>query len=105
VPPLTWCMNRMGAPPQRGSIVNISSILGCVGNATNGSVRPRHHRPFGVSIRYWLTWTLYATAKAGVLGLSRTDAAGYGRDGIRINSICPGVIMTPRMSILTKALY
>jgi hypothetical protein len=49
-PPLTWCMNRTGAPPQRGSIVNISSILGRVGNATNGSVSPQHNRSFGVSI-------------------------------------------------------
>lgn len=30
-----------------------------------------------------------------MLGLSRTDAAGYGRDGICINSVCPGVARTP----------
>lgn len=37
----------------------------------------------------------YAAAKHGVLGLSRTDAAAYGRDGIRVNSVCPGLIATP----------
>jgi hypothetical protein len=50
VPSLTWYMNRTGAPPQRGSIVNISSVLGRVGNATNGSVSPQNDRPFGFSI-------------------------------------------------------
>jgi NAD(P)-dependent dehydrogenase (short-subunit alcohol dehydrogenase family) len=34
----------------------------------------------------------YAAAKAGVLGQSRTDAAAYGNDGIRVNSVCPGII-------------
>ena len=29
---------RTGAPPRRGSIVNISSVLGRVGNATSGPV-------------------------------------------------------------------
>ncbi|KAI9656177.1 MAG: hypothetical protein M1821_004839 [Bathelium mastoideum] len=63
-----------GAPSQRGSIVNISSVLGRVAHATNGS---------------------YAAAKAGVLGVSRTDAVAYGKEGIRINSVCPGLIKTP----------
>lgn len=35
---------------------------------------------------------------------SGTDAAGYGRDGIRINSVCPGVIVTHVRLCLSDAL-
>ena len=38
--------DRTGAPPQRGSVVNISSVLGRVGNATNGSVSPKQSPSF-----------------------------------------------------------
>ncbi|KAL4889929.1 short chain dehydrogenase/ reductase [Aspergillus ambiguus] len=65
---------RTGAPPQRGSIINISSIFGLLSHPTVGG---------------------YAASKAGVLGITRTDAIGYGGDGIRVNAVCPGFIKTP----------
>lgn len=37
----------------------------------------------------------YGAAKAGVLHLSRLAAAELGVHGIRVNAICPGVIVTP----------
>jgi len=37
----------------------------------------------------------YAAAKAGVGALTRTAAAEYVRDGIRINAVCPGPVDTP----------
>jgi NAD(P)-dependent dehydrogenase (short-subunit alcohol dehydrogenase family) len=37
--------------------------------------------------------TAYSSAKAGMLGLSRSIAATYGSQGIRCNAIAPGVIM------------
>lgn len=37
----------------------------------------------------------YCSAKAGLLGLSRSSAARLGRFGIRVNAICPGFIATP----------
>ncbi|KAL3458729.1 short chain dehydrogenase/ reductase [Aspergillus heterothallicus] len=66
--------NRTGAPAQRGAIVNISSIFGVMSHPTVGS---------------------YSAAKAGILGMTRTDALAYAADGIRVNSVLPGLIKTP----------
>ena len=38
----------------------------------------------------------YATAKAGVLGLTNSLATALGPDRIRVNAIAPGAVMTPR---------
>ncbi|HXT09911.1 MAG TPA: SDR family oxidoreductase [Roseiarcus sp.] len=38
----------------------------------------------------------YATAKAGVLGLTRALARAFGPDNIRVNAIEPGAVMTRR---------
>jgi len=37
---------------------------------------------------------LYDMSKAGVIGLMRSLANGYGKDGVRVNAICPGVTVT-----------
>jgi NAD(P)-dependent dehydrogenase (short-subunit alcohol dehydrogenase family) len=36
--------------------------------------------------------SIYDTAKAGIIAFSRKAAGEYGRDGIRINAIAPGMI-------------
>jgi NAD(P)-dependent dehydrogenase (short-subunit alcohol dehydrogenase family) len=53
-----------------GSIVNISSTLGLFGQPYFGA---------------------YSASKHGVNGLTKSSAAEFGREGIRINSICPYV--------------
>ncbi|KAK4941539.1 hypothetical protein LTR10_018558 [Elasticomyces elasticus] len=70
---------RRNVNPQRGAIVNISSIFGLTAHATAGA---------------------YPASKAGVLGITRTDAVAYAADGIRVNAICPGFISTP---LITEA--
>jgi NAD(P)-dependent dehydrogenase (short-subunit alcohol dehydrogenase family) len=57
-----------------GAIVNISSNAALHGQANN---------------------TAYATAKGGVNILTKSSAAEYGAQGIRINAVSPGVIRTP----------
>ncbi|MBT4522202.1 MAG: SDR family oxidoreductase, partial [Halieaceae bacterium] len=39
--------------------------------------------------------TAYAAAKSGVNVLTKSSAAEYGGQGIRINAVSPGVIRTP----------
>lgn len=40
--------------------------------------------------------TIYQTAKAAIEGLTRSLARELGRDGIRVNTIVPGNVQTPR---------
>jgi D-xylose 1-dehydrogenase len=58
-----------------GSIINISSI-----NVQFGPPR----------------LASYITAKAGILGISKALATDYGVDNIRVNSILPGWVATPK---------
>ncbi len=40
----------------------------------------------------------YTASKHGILGLTKNAAVEYANDGIRVNAVCPGAIMTPLMS-------
>ncbi len=63
----------------RGSIVNISSRAGRIGEAELAA---------------------YCAVKHGVVGLTRALAAEEGQSGIRVNAVCPGPVATERMARL-----
>jgi NAD(P)-dependent dehydrogenase (short-subunit alcohol dehydrogenase family) len=40
---------------------------------------------------------VYAAAKGGVISLTRQMAVDYGPRGLRVNSLCPGPTLSPRV--------
>ena len=61
-----------------GSIVNISSVAGMRGG---------------------IGTLLYPTSKGAVINMTRAMAAHHGRDNIRVNCICPGMVYTPMVYV------
>lgn len=47
------------------------------------------------AIRGFMGWAGYAATKGGILSLTRQVAIQYAKQGIRVNAIAPGTIMTP----------
>ena len=47
----------------------------------------------GMAANPWIP--AYCASKAGLLGLTRSMAAQLGASGIRVNSVCPGFVVTP----------
>lgn len=60
-----------------GSVLNMGSVLGW-------SPSPHHFATHA-----------YATAKAGIIGLTRAAAAHYAKDNIRFNVLAPALVATP----------
>ncbi len=42
--------------------------------------------------------TAYCASKGGVLGVTRSIAQRFGREGFRINAVCPGAVDTPMLA-------
>lgn len=75
------------AKKRSGRIINISSVVGLMGNAGQAN---------------------YASAKAGLIGLTKSIAKELGSRGVTCNAIAPGFIvtdMTNDLSEKTKEMY
>jgi NAD(P)-dependent dehydrogenase (short-subunit alcohol dehydrogenase family) len=73
----TFLMCRAALPhlvAGKGCIVNMSSTAALAGQPWSGP---------------------YAASKGGVLSLTYTLAVEYGRQGVRVNAVCPGSVETP----------
>jgi 3-oxoacyl-[acyl-carrier protein] reductase len=64
-----------------GSIVNMSSVIGLMGNAGQGS---------------------YAASKAGIIGFTKSVAKELGSRNVRCNAIAPGFVETDMTSYLKE---
>ncbi|BBX94929.1 SDR family NAD(P)-dependent oxidoreductase [Mycobacterium lacus] len=60
-----------------GAIVNVASIAGLVGYSRAAP---------------------YTASKHGVVGLTRAAAIDHATEGIRVNAVCPGPILTPMLA-------
>jgi meso-butanediol dehydrogenase / (S,S)-butanediol dehydrogenase / diacetyl reductase len=62
--------------PRSGNIVNVASTFGVIGSPN---------------------MPVYCAAKGAVISLTRQIAVDYGKANIRVNSLCPGPTLSPRV--------
>jgi NAD(P)-dependent dehydrogenase (short-subunit alcohol dehydrogenase family) len=70
------CAQAVGAQmiqQKQGRIINIASVAGILGSAQSAA---------------------YSASKAGVILLTKTLAVEWGKYGINVNAICPGIFLT-----------
>lgn len=79
-----WQMskNAPNASGEKGVIINVASVAAFDGQIGQAS---------------------YSASKAGVVGMTLPIARDLSRDGIRVNTIAPGIFDTPMMQLLPQA--
>ena len=76
----TKAVSKIMMKQRSGSIINMSSVIGLVGNI--GQVN-------------------YAASKAGILGLTKASAKELASRNIRVNAIAPGFIQSDMTDVLS----
>jgi 3-oxoacyl-[acyl-carrier protein] reductase len=84
----SWLATRAVAPLMReqrsGSIINVSSLSGKMGNPAQ---------------------TNYSAAKAGMIGLTKASAKEFGSAGVRVNAVMPGLIRSAMTLAMKPEIY
>jgi NAD(P)-dependent dehydrogenase (short-subunit alcohol dehydrogenase family) len=70
-------------PPARGSVINVASFVALMGAATSQ--------------------ISYTASKGAVLAMTRELGVQFGRQGVRVNALCPGPVNTPLLQELYAA--
>ena len=77
----TKAVSRFMMKQKSGCIVNIASIIGVMGNPGQAN---------------------YAASKAGIIGLTKSNAKEFASRGIRVNAVAPGYIKTKMTEELSE---
>ncbi|MEB3296519.1 MAG: 3-oxoacyl-[acyl-carrier-protein] reductase [Cyanobacteriota bacterium] len=77
----TRAASRSMLKARSGRIINITSVVGLMGNAGQAN---------------------YSAAKAGVIGLTRSNAAEFAARGVTVNAVAPGFIESDMTAELEK---
>ena len=80
-----FCLQRCARemiPRREGRIINIASIAGKGFPGTSNAI--------------------YAASKGAVIALTKTAAQQLGKHNINVNSVCPGVVMTPLVAEILR---
>jgi NAD(P)-dependent dehydrogenase (short-subunit alcohol dehydrogenase family) len=81
---ITQMLGQEPIDGERGAVVTVASVEGLEGTAGGSS---------------------YNASKGGVVILTKNMAIDYGRQGIRVNAVCPGFIDTPMLRSLGDPEY
>ncbi|MEI7641239.1 MAG: 3-oxoacyl-[acyl-carrier-protein] reductase [bacterium] len=77
----TRAVGKIMMKQRAGNIINISSVIGLMGNAAQ---------------------TNYSASKAGVIGITKSVAKELASRNVRVNAVCPGYIQTAMTDKLSE---
>ena len=99
--PIEDIVDSAEATIDRVLAVNVKGVINC----TAAAARPMKAQGYGrivntasqVGKRAWPGWGVYSASKFAVIGVTQVAALELAKDGITVNAICPGTMVTDMM--------